>query len=117
LRPEQLAQGADLHLKVVFLDHQARPDQFEKLRLVTTRSRRSVKATSTSNARAPSVTGAPPLSSRRWRTCNSKSPNFQRPRNLPSSAHGSVKLAIDIVRRLFAPDPAHVVEMDLHFDA
>ncbi|HZT54731.1 MAG TPA: hypothetical protein VFA35_00785, partial [Burkholderiaceae bacterium] len=33
LRPEQLAQGGDLHLQVVFLDDEARPRQIEELLL------------------------------------------------------------------------------------
>ena len=33
LRAEQPAQRADLHLQVVFLDHQAGPDQIQQLRL------------------------------------------------------------------------------------
>jgi len=31
---EQLAQAADLHVQVVFFDHQSRPDRIEQLRLV-----------------------------------------------------------------------------------
>ena len=33
LGPEQLAQCTDLHLQVVFLDYQTRPDQFQQLAL------------------------------------------------------------------------------------
>ena len=59
MRAEQLAQGADLDLEVLLLDHHPGQTRSSNSDLATTRSRRCASATSRSNARAPSATGSP----------------------------------------------------------
>ena len=58
-RPQQLAQRRDLHLQVVFLDHEARPDRVEQLVLGHELTARADQHDQQVEARAPSVAGWP----------------------------------------------------------